>query len=27
VFHHPGDDQTRFIKQFSEQVLPKLRSK
>jgi coenzyme F420-dependent glucose-6-phosphate dehydrogenase len=27
VFHHPGDDQTRFIKQFSEMVLPKLRSK
>jgi coenzyme F420-dependent glucose-6-phosphate dehydrogenase len=27
VFHHPGDDQARFIKQFSEHVFPRLRSK
>lgn len=27
VFHHPGDDQARFIKLFAEQVVPKLRAK
>jgi coenzyme F420-dependent glucose-6-phosphate dehydrogenase len=25
VFHHPGDDQSRFIKLYAEQVLPRLR--
>jgi coenzyme F420-dependent glucose-6-phosphate dehydrogenase len=27
VFHGPGDDQPRFIKQFAQDVLPKLRQK
>jgi len=25
VFHHPGDDQSRFLKLYSEQILPRLR--
>jgi len=25
VFHHPGDDQSRFIKLYAEQILPRLR--
>jgi coenzyme F420-dependent glucose-6-phosphate dehydrogenase len=25
VFHHPGDDQSRFLKLYAEQILPRLR--
>ena len=26
VFHHPGDDQSRFIKLYADQILPRLRN-
>jgi coenzyme F420-dependent glucose-6-phosphate dehydrogenase len=25
VFHHPGEDQSRFISLYAEQILPRLR--
>jgi coenzyme F420-dependent glucose-6-phosphate dehydrogenase len=25
VFHHPGEDQSRFIKLYAERVMPRLR--
>lgn len=27
VFHHPGDDQARFLRLYSEQILPRLRGR